>query len=607
MRALEFLNEIAMNPNSLKKDAAKINAQAGMEFEMYVPNAGEPDDDYESEPDYDMDESANDIDDIIRFFNGGDGFNDRRDLATLRDELEEAYSEWGMEQQSEQWHQEGKELLKTYMEENDRDADDAIDQAMNDLGFTAEEKDEAKDGGDSAKGIQTSKELPDTPAYHNWVRAVTAAEEAFDEKVEEEWDSQGRLYDKAREEWLNDWEWPDQRDFLRDNGIYYMSDVENNYTITWPYRTAPEAGELDMDSVGEMFSKAMGKKVITGGYHRAGRSPTAYSLEPDGSLDSPNEPEDGGLEFISPPMSIPDIIADLKKVKAWADDTGCYTNESTGLHINVSVPQGADRDYVKLALLLGDDYILEQFGREANTFCKSALAKVKQYAMTRDADAKAVLEKMRSGLDKFASKAIHSGNTDKYISINNKGDYIEFRSPGGDWLDDNFDKIENTLLRTVVALDAASDPQKYRKEYLKKLYKILAPKGEGDPIGIFAKYVAGDMPAAALKSFIKQVQLQRNIKKQGPEVAAPAASIRTRSGYLTPNQDWEPETTQPGTTPGMVPWALVNRNTGEHIGEPFMAPPGAANAGAYDRAIEIVNQMGLTQEQRRELIVQPAD
>ena len=607
MRALEFLNEIAMNPNSLKKDAAKINAQAGMEFEMYVPNAGEPDDDYESEPDYDMDESANDIDDIIRFFNGGDGFNDRRDLATLRDELEEAYSEWGMEQQSEQWHQEGKELLKTYMEENDWDADEAIDQAMNDLGFTAEEKDEAKDGGDSAKGIQTSKELPDTPAYHNWVRAVTAAEEAFDEKVEEEWDSQGRLYDKAREEWLNDWEWPDQRDFLRDNGIYYMSDVENNYTITWPYRTAPEAGELDMDSVGEMFSKAMGKKVITGGYHRAGRSPTAYSLEPDGSLDSPNEPEDGGLEFISPPMSIPDIIADLKKVKAWADDTGCYTNESTGLHINVSVPQGADRDYVKLALLLGDDYILEQFGREANTFCKSALAKVKQYAMTRDADAKAVLEKMRSGLDKFASKAIHSGNTDKYISINNKGDYIEFRSPGGDWLDDNFDKIENTLLRTVVALDAASDPQKYRKEYLKKLYKILAPKGEGDPIGIFAKYVAGDMPAAALKSFIKQVQLQRNIKKQGPEVAAPAASIRTRSGYLTPNQDWEPETTQPGTTPGMVPWALVNRNTGEHIGEPFMAPPGAANAGAYDRAIEIVNQMGLTQEQRRELIVQPAD
>lgn len=91
MRALEFLQEVAMNPNSLRREAAKINAQAGMEFEMYVPNASEPDDDYESEPDYEMDESANDIDDIIQFFSGGDGYNDRRDLRTLREELEEAY------------------------------------------------------------------------------------------------------------------------------------------------------------------------------------------------------------------------------------------------------------------------------------------------------------------------------------------------------------------------------------------------------------------------------------------------------------------------------------------------------------------------------------
>ena len=108
MRALEFLNEIAMNPNSLKKDAAKIDAKAGMEFELYVPNAAEADDDYESEPDYDADETANDIDDIIQFFSGGDGYNNRRDLRTLREELEEAYSEWAMEQQSEQWNQEGK-------------------------------------------------------------------------------------------------------------------------------------------------------------------------------------------------------------------------------------------------------------------------------------------------------------------------------------------------------------------------------------------------------------------------------------------------------------------------------------------------------------------
>jgi hypothetical protein len=46
----------------------------------------------------------------------------------------------------------------------------------------------------------------------------------------------------------------------------------------------------------------------------------------------------------------------------------------------------------------------------------------------------------------LATKAIHSGQTDKMVtSINTKEGYIEFRSPGGDWLDENFDKIENTL------------------------------------------------------------------------------------------------------------------------------------------------------------------
>ena len=628
MRALEFLNEIAMNPNSLKRDAAKIDAKAGMEFEMYVPNAAEADDDYESEPDYDADGTANDIDDIIQFFSGGDGYNNRRDLRTLREELEEAYSEWAMEQQSEQWNQEGKELLKTYMEENDWDADEAIDQAMNDLGFTAEEKDAAKDAGDSATGIMTSKELPDTPAYHNWVRAVTVAEEAFDEKVEEEWDSQGRLYDSAREGWESgesDWEWPAQRDFLRANGITHMSDVESNYSITWPYRSVPGGGDISIKDVAIDFMNAMGQSKIgcAESYHGTisiyngsswkntgskNKPMDCYTVEPDGSLDEPSDSSDGGVEFVSHPQPISDLLADLEKIKAWAKKTGCYTNESTGLHINVSVPQGSSRDYVKLAILLGDNYVLDEFERAGNSFCKSALDQVKQKAMTSDADAKVVLDKMRTGLDSIASQAIHTGNTNKYISINNKGNYIEFRSPGDDWLGDKFDKIENTLLRTVVALDAASDPQKYRKEYLKKLYKILTTNGKNDPLKYFAQYAAGELPKQALKSFLKQIQLERKVQKQGPGVgekywykatltnnpnieievvgsseaeaiataekewsldpswhrfvkvvpirpyeafsANPSSGRTGQAAYLTPGGDWEPETTQPGTTPG---------------------------------------------------------
>jgi hypothetical protein len=169
------------------------------------------------------------------------------------------------------------------------------------------------------------------------------------------------------------------------------------------------------------------------------------------------------------------MISDLNKVKAWAKQRGCYTNDSTGLHINVSVP-GFDNDkldYVKLALLLGDQYVLDQFGRTGNTYAKSAMGMIKERIAQRPEDAAAMLQKTKTGLGELATKVIHSGTTSKYTSINTKEGYIEFRSPGGDWLNENFDKIETTLLRFVVALDAAMDPAKYRDEYQRDLYKML--------------------------------------------------------------------------------------------------------------------------------------
>ena len=57
------------------------------------------------------------------------------------------------------------------------------------------------------------------------------------------------------------------------------------------------------------------------------------------------------------------------------------------------------------------------------------------------------------------------------------------------------------------------DPNKYREEYLKKLYKLLGPKNNKDTIAYFAQYVAGEIPKAALRSFIKQAQLERKVAK----------------------------------------------------------------------------------------------
>jgi len=508
----EILDEVAMNPTRLKQEAAKTGAQAGMEFEMIVPNVKREEGDGDPEADYDSDESAGSIQNIRNFFYDRN-YNGLREVDSLVDELTEGYHEWADERRSEQWDSEGKDYLREYIEsEGEFDEDAALDEAYDQLGLTDEQKEAANKAGKISKRSETEG----NEAWKHWKEAHDLASEKFDQFVEEEWDEQSRLYDNAREKWMDETDWPDENDWLESEGLYTMQDVESNYDITWPHWFYPDnGGDLSVDDVGDEFSRMIGKPVNTSErYHGARREAGHYVVEPDGSLE-PDDYSSAGLEFVSPPMPIDEMITDFNKVVAWAKKTGCYTNDSTGLHINVSVPDFSREklDYVKLALLLGDEYILKEFDREGNTFCKSALKQVKDNIRENPANAKKLLDGMKSGLSDIASKLVHSGSTAKYTSINTKDGYIEFRSPGGDWLDTDIPKIENTLLRFVVALDAAVDPQKYRKEYLKKLYKLLEPsKDNTDTIQYFAKYAAGELPKAALRSFVKQAQIERKVK-----------------------------------------------------------------------------------------------
>jgi hypothetical protein len=210
------------------------------------------------------------------------------------------------------------------------------------------------------------------------------------------------------------------------------------------------------------------------------------------------------------------MLEDIDKVAKWASRAGAYTNSSTGLHMNVSVPDQANLDYVKLAMFLGDNYILEQFGREGNTYCKSALNKIITTARGDPSRVEEMMRQFQGGLSELASKILHTGSTEKFTSINNREGWIEFRGPGGDWLGDDLGPVKNTLLRAVVALDVATKPEEFKQEYYKKLYKTLSQGREDTSIEYFAKYAAGELPKQALKSFIRQIQTKREVQKQAP-------------------------------------------------------------------------------------------
>lgn len=488
------LFEINMGGKNLRREAAKTGALAGMEFEMIVPNT-QSEDEYNQEPDYDADERASSPSDIRDFFYDGD-FNSRRSVDGLIDSMMQDYSEWQSETFDTRWESDSEQMIYDYIKDN-MDDDDV--RGMLDL----EEEDPV-----GRQEYLLASDMINTDRLEPWYEDAqeSAREEFFDEDLFEEW--------------------------LEDSGLTHMSDIESRYSgdINWPhYRSVSNRGEgASVQETAESFSAAVGRPArASDSYHAYGQERPApgknfYVVEPDGSLE-PDDSDDAGLEFVSPPLPIDEIMSDLNKVKKWADQNGCYTNSSTGLHINISVPNySQDKlDFVKLALLMGDEYVLEQFGRASNTYAKSAMGKIRSEVGKgmNGARAKAVLEKMTSGMEELASKAIHSGITEKYTSINTKDGHVEFRSPGGDWLGDNFGLIENTLLRFTVALSAAMDPKAYREEYLKKLYKVLNVSNEGDPLAIFAKYAAGQgLPAQALKSFVRQAQAERKAKKSGEEI-----------------------------------------------------------------------------------------
>ena len=480
MRYQEFnltvdeLFELKMSPGNLTKMAKNIDARVGMEFELIVPGVENEEEELDSEPDYDADESFPTgrgwTRDIISFFRGGDMGNSTGTIQRAIDSLNEDFYAW-----------------------IDEDQEEYIN------------SDEGRN-----RAIEIARDNVDPEEYEQDPEGVIQQYLEYND---------GRIRDELIDEYNDDLDSKFER-WLDDQGINSMADFANEYNLDWPYWTQPEyygggGGAISIDAVADEFSQAIDRPVnASSSYHGATRRPGHYVVEPDGSLQG--DRGETGLEFVSPVLTVPEMLEDIDKVAKWASAAGAYTNSSTGLHMNVSVPDQANLDYVKLAMFLGDEYILKQFGREGNHYCKSALQKIRLQAGSNPDRVTEMMRQFQSGLNQLASKMIHTGSTEKFVSINNRGDWIEFRSPGGDWLGDDLGPVKNTLLRAVVALDVATKPDAFKQEYYKKLYKTLNPKGDDDSIQYFARYAAGELPTSALKSFIRQIQTKREVTKQKP-------------------------------------------------------------------------------------------
>jgi hypothetical protein len=491
------LEEVAMSPSSLRAFAnspAAEGMQAGFEAELIFTGLGDGEElEPEWEADYDYDPRPDNIEEIIDFFQSGDfGDLSGRREREVRDRMINEYSEWLDEKMMEDW---------------------AVDQ-------------------DGAIRDMIADEEPDL------------SDEELEDRVNTALGDQNSDYESALDAYREDWGGNyDEGDWLRDAGITHMSEAANEYDLSWPHYVDLNSGmgseggfnEENAERLADDLAEALGvKTTVSSGYHSAKRDATTWIFEPDSSLD-PSNSDDMPVEIVSPPMPLTQALEILPKFFAWAESNGAYANKTTGFHMSVSMGDHENNvlDYTKLALFLGDEYVLKQFGREANTYAKSAISKIRE--KKGSVNAEEILSTMRKHLHQFASRALaQPSGFGKYTSINPKTNYIEFRSAGGSDYFADMEKIQNTLMRYARATDIAMDPAADTQEYAKKLYKLLTdvktqqtvdpktgskrtevvPSADNDAISIFSRYVAGQLPKSELRNSLKQLQQGRNAKRQ---------------------------------------------------------------------------------------------
>lgn len=611
---VQQLDELRMGPSNLQQfsasDAAK-GIMAGFEAELVFTGLGGPgDDDYDLEPDMDADERCGSIQQVMDFFGNDEwGYGiSGRDEDKLQEGLDEMYWEWHDGAMRDAFRDEQEDLIKKIIEEDDWDWKDETRKQLDMMELSDDEIEEAmKQGGDAPKFDSSGEQeeyAQSNPGYQRYLEAREQAEGLLDDLVQDSISSEDKNYDAALDEFRDSFYIDDDSGFFSDVGLRWMSDVQDTFELMWPVMGggggSNDGGfsEENAERLADDLHEKLGVKTkVSSGYHSAKRDAVTWIFEPDSSLDA-DDSDNMPVEIVSPPMPLEECLRQMENFFAWAESNGAYANSSTGFHMGVSLPhRGGAVDYVKLALFLGDEHVLKDFGRSGNHFCEAAIKKIRGRVKGNKEAVGNALELMRNNLIELAQKALEINNHGfgKYTSINPQGGndntnpakergakYIEFRSAGGSNYFEDIDKLKNTLLRYAQAMTIAADPSAERKEYYKKLYKLISPP-EGDPaIDLFSRFATGEISSEELKKTWAEKQLEAEPKGDWVLYDSYGKRVQghTYNGY-TKTEAWErakQKLSPGGSMEGFqqeykfLPsnsetgdWEVYNTNTGETL------------------------------------------
>jgi hypothetical protein len=257
------LDELRMSPGSLRAFAGSSEAEgirAGFEAELvFTGLGGEADYDEDPEPDYDADERANSIDDVINFFSNDEfGYATYgRDLDRLQDGLDEKYMEWHDDQMYSAFRDEAEDLVRQQWLEERPMTERVHDYLVEGMDMDDREADRIQAVGDAAPKFETSSEaaayMKQNPDYARYVEAVEGAEEILEEDDEQSVKEQDGHYDQALDGFRDDFYVDDDSGFFGDVGLHEHIDLSGHILDEIDHHADPVALldlEAALDDVG---------------------------------------------------------------------------------------------------------------------------------------------------------------------------------------------------------------------------------------------------------------------------------------------------------------------------------------------------------------------
>jgi hypothetical protein len=235
-------------------------------------------------------------------------------------------------------------------------------------------------------------------------------------------------------------------------------------------------------------------------------------------------------EITTPAFPIDKGIAVMRKMLTLINDSGYVrTSSATGLHINIGTftEDEADRiDWLKFLMIMNAERVLQRFDRVHNTYAPDKLPDI--ISSLKDNNIREYMDNIQS------INSIVRSMSGKYSAVNlsklRKFGIIELRAPGNKGYETQISYLEETIRRIVRALELASDPNKYKKQYLAMLYKRFGKVQEPSSNTALDNYFINTYGVGTLGINIHQ-KIVRAIKVAGSREGVGSDKIDPNKGY----------------------------------------------------------------------------